>query len=282
MQQSRQPANWTWLWTIAGDEAPENLPSGVAADSVETTHWQPSHKSSQFRDTWHPRLDHDLMQPVRDDTFFHRSESAAWFHLIDILGSSSAEQLSAHSIGPVSYLQIYRQTAAYRGRLVDLTGVVRRAEKVAAPENELGIRDYWQAWLFTAAKPSDPIVVYLLEIPDEVETAAPNQTVAVSLTGFVFKRWTYQAVGGLAVAPVVIGSELEIAEPLVASGETVSRQDLPGSTQSFVLLGTGIAALATAWVAFRFGVPRRVRLAAPLPDLSAISEESRPSSREEY
>ena len=49
---------------------------------------------------------------------------------MDILNRTDPETLNKASLGPVSYAQLFRQPNQYRGRLVTVSGVVRRANRL--------------------------------------------------------------------------------------------------------------------------------------------------------
>lgn len=259
MHQARQARNWRWLWTLPGSP----VPSSAAAS--EDAAWIPASnvtEAQDFRDVWHPELDRELLRAVRDDTFFHDEEAAAWFHLLDLLRRSDSAELDRFCTGSVSYLQVYRQTAAYRGRLVQIDGTIRRLQSLKAPVNSDGIDRYWQAWLFTDAKPTDPIVLYLLDVPTSMLpiTHTPGtvieQNVPASVTGFVYKRWTYRAAGGLNTAPVLVAASVRPKESIGESPRfTPGTGKISPRMLGFALGGTATLALAAAWLAYRFGTP---------------------------
>ena len=149
-----------------------------------------------------PGVDGEGLSSIRDDTFFRAAEHEAWFHLFAWLQTTSEQQLETVVQANVSSLQLLRQMPAYRGRLVRVQGVVRRAGPIAAPDNEAGIRSYWQCWLQDAAGTA-PIVVYALQMPAGFPRGQALRETA-EFTGVAYKRWAYQAESGLLVAPVLL------------------------------------------------------------------------------
>ncbi len=247
-RQAARPDSWTWVWKLTGQPVPPPadrgllppLPVGAATDSG-AKRWNV--------DRWHPELRQAELDRIRDDTYFRDAEHDVWWHLIALLKSTPDKQLQDLSLGPVSFLQIYRQTPAYRGRLVDLRGTIRRAHRVSAPENDLGVDGYWVCWLFPDRAAQHPIVVYLLDFPASLRTGMKLDE-RVQLTGFVYKRWSYRSAEGLAVAPVIMA---RTATPeRSATAETAS--DTPDKTRPTpgMLLGTGVAAIVVTWLLYRY------------------------------
>ena len=79
-------------------------------------------------------------EAVCDDAPSTRDEQACSLRLLDILNRTDSETLSQASLGPVSYAQLFRQPNQYRGRLVTVSGVVHRANRVKLPPNDYGIK----------------------------------------------------------------------------------------------------------------------------------------------
>ena len=143
---------------------------------------------------------------IRDNTVFQSREHAIWFRT---LGAWKESTISApvsasatESIPRVGFTQLFLQPDAYRGRLVSIAGTVRRAHRLRAPTNSLGITHYWRCWLFPEAT-TNPIVVYATEMPEGFPEGMDVRE-AVSFEGIFFKRWAYAAAGGEMLAPLVI------------------------------------------------------------------------------
>jgi len=142
---------------------------------------------------------------VRDDTVFCASDRQAWFEIW------AALQASAHGIDQphsrqVSFAQLFGQPRSYRGRLVHLSGTIRRLQRVEAPPNAQGISSYWQAWIEPDGGPAAPIVLYFLSVPAEMPHGM-RVSEAVDVTGYFFKRWAYQASDAVRIAPLVMARE---------------------------------------------------------------------------
>ena len=77
-----------------------------------------------------------------------------------MLQYASQEELEQRSIGEVGYLQLFRQSKEYRGKLVTIRGRARQAYSVAAPQNDFGIKSYQVFWVRAEGGVNSPIVVY--------------------------------------------------------------------------------------------------------------------------
>lgn len=141
---------------------------------------------------------------VRDDTVFREADRDAWFQIWKSLRDKG--QPPAEAAPWVSFAELFGQPRSFRGRAVALAGTLRRLERVAAPNNDYGIDGYWQGWLEPEGGPASPIVVYFLEIPDDMPSGL---TIAeqVDVTGYFFKRWAYAAKDTVRLAPLVMAAE---------------------------------------------------------------------------
>lgn len=150
----------------------------------------------------------NYLEAVRDDSPFSNLEKDAWFNLLDVLNKTELESLKKASKGPVTFVQLYRQSDEYRGELITVRGTLRRVYPVAAPKNDRGIKSYYQAWLTPDDNPSSVEVVYCLRLPSKCPTGE-NLSETVELTGFYFKRWLYHAQDTLRTAPVILAPTVE-------------------------------------------------------------------------
>lgn len=156
-------------------------------------------------------LDQVFLDSVRDNTVFRGAEKDAWFRMLEQLNERDLPTLRRESTGYVGFLQLYKQPAAYRGKLVTVAGTIRMGYYREAPQNLYGIKGYYVFWLKPAGAKS-PIVVYCLEIPDgfpdvakrERDGERPPLDEQAEFTGFFFKRWAYRAQDDTRLAPLVL------------------------------------------------------------------------------
>jgi hypothetical protein len=186
-------------------------------------------------------LDHVFLDEIRDNTVFHPGEKDAWFRMFEQLNSQSEAQLRSASVGPVGYLQLYRQPADYRGHLVTVRGEIRLGHYRQAPSNFYGIDGYYIFWL----KPSgtnSPIVVYSLDVPDQFPDVIamerggekPELNEEVEFTGFFFKRWAYRAEDGTRLTPLLLAKSPRWQPPRQPSGQPAA---LPGVSFWVLVIG---------------------------------------------
>ena len=269
MQQAGKPQTWAWMWgnSQIGVESGAPVHSGSEAeidrDSADQvrggTGLQSTLESPPNLELWHPDLRPTLLEGVKDNSYFRREEHDVWFHLLDILAKRSHADLARYSLGPVSFLQLDRQTEVYRGRLVDLEGKLSRAHRVTAPANENGINSYWQCWLFLRDA-RRPIVLYALDLPAEFEGGMDLRR-EVRATGFVYKRWTYQSAEELTVAPVIMAKGLEFVQTSISTERDQSATNTAASHLSrltWLVLTTSIAAAITVGALYRFSAGPKI------------------------
>jgi hypothetical protein len=252
MVRLNRPVNWEWL---------RPSPTSAVGDPARTT--ATAEPRASATPVWLPQLDRSLLATVRDDTYFRTEERPAWFHLLQLLRDTPLPVLAAASNGPTTYMQLDRQTAAYRGQIVDLQGTVRRIVQVAAPPNSIGIERYFQCWLFPDERLLAPIVVYVLDLPRDVHPGMSVE-VPVSLHGFVYKRWPFQSGEGLTVAPVVLARQMQTLAAPAASATNVARTRHRLSPP-LIVGGAAVAAIAAAgWIAYFSSRDRRRQDNAPV------------------
>jgi len=160
---------------------------------------------------------------VRDDTpVFRPAEREFWFYQLERmqkLGSAAAKPPAPR----VSYLQLEKQPGEYRGQVVSVAGTVRLAERVAAPPNYLGVKQYYVYWIQPAGEPDSPLIVYALSAPRGFPRIAFREEQAavqgaklredVQVRGVFIKRCVYAARGGTFTAPVLLADVPEWSPP---------------------------------------------------------------------
>jgi hypothetical protein len=148
------------------------------------------------------------LESVRDDTLSRQADQDAFFNLFQTLNRAPIDELKAASLGPTTYVQLFRQPEAYRGRLVDLRGTVRRAHRRPLKENHTGLTHNYQLWFFPVDNPNNPIVVYSLDLPEGFPIGMKINE-PVELTGFFLKRVAYGAQAGGMTAPMVLAKTVQ-------------------------------------------------------------------------
>jgi hypothetical protein len=205
---------------------------------------------------------------VRDDTFFRAADVDAWLQIWKTLGEAGRPGMRAASAHRVSFGELFGQPRSFRGRLVRMKGTLHRLERVGAPENNYGVRDYWQGWLEPASGPAEPVVVHFLELPEGMPTGMKIRE-PVEVVGYFLKRHAYAAADTVRVAPLVMALE-PTWQPLPAP--------VPGGTAVGTWALVGMGALVAATIAAAGLAGRRPRRPPPEMngDLSAALADVEP------
>ena len=282
-----QPATWQFIargFRWAGTERPidTRLESKAKEDTSGAVLFLPVEEVSASRGIvpvgfrQEPILARQELEQIQDDSPFRRPERELWRRLLQVLHDTAEADLQKHSEGLVSYGQLFRQSGAYRGRLVTLRGQLRRAERVPMPSNPWGQQEYYQTWLQPVDQPANPIQIYCLELPEGFPLGLQIQE-EVEVTGFYFKRAAYQAQDGLRTAPTLVAKTVRwFPRP------TLAPEPAPLTGTPLMLLLAGVAGLGIitavllyyrGWSRGRFEVPKVVDFSRWTPP-----EEGEPST----
>lgn len=205
-------------------------------------------------------LRHELLDiaigEIRDNMMLRPPEALAWFGLLNSARLADEAQLRRRSDGAVSYLEMYKQPEAYRGRLINVRGEARLAYHVRAPKNPYGIDGYYVFTIKPADGTRSPLIVYTVELPPgfpavkdrDVDRGTTELNEDVEFTGYLFKRWVYRSRGGIDTAPLLLAKapEWHPAPPMLR------QRELPSITFVAAIVGvTLLAAILIAVWAFR-------------------------------
>jgi hypothetical protein len=220
-ERAGNPKNWEWMWRLDGDRVHEQeVDNRLAPPRLRTEGDAPGTFVSEQEEPA-AKADDSAVQAggreldaVQDDTVFRPAEREAWFELLARVRKEDPAVLRAQSVGRVAYLQLFKQPAEYRGRIVTVSGSARLAYRVQAPANDLGIKEYFVYWLHPHGGPNSPIVVYALGAPTgfpsikdkDVDGQTTTLHEDVEVTGAFFKRWAYAAKDGTYTAPLVVAN----------------------------------------------------------------------------
>ena len=162
---------------------------------------------------------------------------------------------------------MFRQPNQYRGRLVTVSGVVHRANRVELLPNDYGIKQYYQVWLWPSDNPSAPIVVYCLRLPQGFPTGMELAEQA-EVTGYFFKRWAYQANDALRTAPELLARTLQWEQrPVMTPPQPAETWPIP-----LVVGVAALAALLAAGIVYLRTRPTRPDLPDRPPNFDALCE----------
>jgi hypothetical protein len=215
-------------------------------DTFEVVREHPAAKSADVRG-YFPGVKATNFEAVRDDSPSRRGEQACSLHLLDILNRTKPQTLRRASMGPISYAQLFRQPSQYRGRLVTVSGTVRRASRIELSDNDYGLKEYYQIWLWPVDNPTAPMVIYCLRLPKGFPLGMEIAE-QVELTGFFFKRLAYRAKDTIRLAPELLAGSLQWDQrPVMTPTEPAETWPIP----VVVCVALALALSAAAYVYYR-------------------------------
>ena len=249
IERSRDPQTWQWMWGRQW-EATEKLDNRLRVSGHRTG----NDPAGTFVAEADPASDDkSALAAVQDDTpVFRPAEREAWFHELGRVRDADKQELELGALHNVAYLQLHKQPADYRGKVINVKGTVRLAYRAPAPENELGVTEYCVYALQPVGQPDALIFVYALDAPLGfprlgVDSGDPKGKMRedVEVTGIFFKRCAYAARGGTYTAPVLIAKAPRWTPPPVAiqPSDRFSVLEIAGAAIAALLLAICIAAV---------------------------------------
>jgi hypothetical protein len=279
---SRDPSVWRWIDRVvtpeqatSGDLPIDNRLEGAGRSTTlpadtflmplerkPVTLARPAGSSGYF-----PGVDIADFEGIRDDAPSSRDEQAVTLRLLQILDQTDAKELAEASQGSVTYAQLFRQSDQYRGRLVTVSGMVRRVNRLQLSERGGGLRRYYQVWLWPTDNPTAPLVIYCLNLPAGFPTGMKVAEQA-EVTGFFLKRWAYSARDSLRTAPELLAKTLHWDKrPMMVAEE-------PAETWMIAwVAGIAVAgALLAAWLVQARTRPKSPNLPEETPDFDLLRQ----------
>ncbi|QDT44882.1 hypothetical protein Pan241w_49980 [Gimesia alba] len=185
-------------------------------------------------------LYYDVLKHLRE-TSLEDQKQAAQFNLQQRRAELKTFKEHPNLKFPV-FPDLFKNSDRYKGRLVTLTGRVRKLIHYPAEKNEYGIKTLYEAWLFTDDSQQNPTVVICTEVPPALKDGLPKGTDVidhVSITGYLFKMYVYNAQDTTRVAPLILAKQLEWNPPVVdEQGSQLFSQILAGT---LIILIAGVA-----------------------------------------
>ena len=264
--QAAKPSNWSWMFSGATPEqsdasgledsqidtrlprdsppAADSLPPGVVKIESFSKPTVDDSPGQLFLD-----IEPDRYNVVQDNTVFRSAELKLWYELLGGLRDTTIEELQSAPAQSVGFTQLYKQPNSYRGRLVMLDGIIRRAHRIDAAKNDSGIKSYMKCWFFPSGSPN-PVVVYATELPADFPEGMDLHE-STKVHGVFFKRWAYKAGGGLMTAPMVLAKTVDWRPAPVV----VEKKVQPNIRSMRWMVGlAAILAAVIAWTVYRQSV----------------------------
>ena len=151
------------------------------------------------------------------------------------------------------FQDLYLHPQEYQGRPFTLTGHVQRTVVSPAGENEFGIKNLCEVWLYTEDSQQHPTVVLTTSLPENFPTG--EQVVdLVTVTGYLFRMYNYKARDQGRYAPLMMAHILEWVPP--------EQRQSRDSSWFWLLVSGGVLVLVASLLASYFHSrpqPRRHR-----------------------
>ncbi|MCA8988140.1 MAG: hypothetical protein KDA78_10885 [Planctomycetaceae bacterium] len=106
------------------------------------------------------------------------------------------------------FVDLYQHPEDYQGRPVTMRGHVQRAVVSKAGKNEDGVEQLCELWLFTDDSQTNPTVVMSTKLPPGFPVGEQT-TDQVSVTGYVYRLYTYEARDTGRFAPLLMASSIQ-------------------------------------------------------------------------
>jgi len=203
-----------------------------------------------------PGLDLKSLEVVEDDTVLRGKENDAWYGLCALVAKIAPAELAKHSMGPVRFVQVYRQPTVYRGKVVTVTGRIREANKLEASKNDHEIAGYTKCALLPSDGSNSPIFIYVMEMPAGFPTGE-NVDEEATIHAVFYKRLAYMAKDVPRTAPLFVARTFQWTPSVPKAAEEV-----PWGTLAALVVISAIVGVTIAIIALR-------RLSAPNDDLPA-------------
>jgi len=226
-KRAADPQTWAWMWGAqARDvEADENPSSGQFAVDARRSAQRTGETSETDGDvivasrsdgsvptTRKPLagLDPDKLKVIRDDTiFFSPAEQEVWFRIAALLEKRMPDERVSAGAARVTWRQLFDQPGVYRGELVSVRGIIRRAELEVPRSDQATVEEYYKIWLQPDDQPTSPMIVYCLDLPEGFSLGADLKRPA-TVEAVFFKRAAYRAQDEIWLAPLLFARTINL------------------------------------------------------------------------
>ncbi len=168
----------------------------------------------------------EALAAVEDNSPFRANGFEAWKQIRDRLRETTRAELASEKAPLVQFGQLFQQSELYRGRLVTISGTIRRCVKV--PPNKLDDEsgEMWQLWVFGGSD-NFPMVVYCLDLPEGFPVA-DQMAQRATLQAVYFKKWVHPAKGGATTSPLLLAKTFDYEAPASMARDISSTEILSG------------------------------------------------------
>jgi hypothetical protein len=124
----------------------------------------------------------------------------------------------------VAFTVIMLQPDDYRGRLVGITGDLHRLSELPVMENDVGIDQLYEGWMYTEDSGNNPWRFVCTSLPEGVDLEAISLPQRIRVEGYFFKRTGYASQGGQHVAPTLLAKSFELLPAPISAAPQMQLQ----------------------------------------------------------
>lgn len=159
-----------------------------------------------------------------------------------------------------AYLDLFEHPEVYHGQFATFRGHCQRVVKTTAGDNEHGIEEQYEVWLYTEDSQSNPLVIVCCEIPEGLPVG-DHQVDGLVVTGCFYRFYVYRARDVKRFAPLILAGEIRF---------NADNGTAPFWTTKTIMLTAGFGAcllyftyIAFSWGNLLFGDKRRSKVKLP-------------------
>jgi hypothetical protein len=196
-----------------------------------------------------PLPEQQRLSAVRDNTPLVRgAELDAWRYLFGYLANTPQSSLETQTSGDVSFFELERQAAAYRGRVVTINGRVLRCEQQTSNDDSI---NFFLCYVRMSDNAEIPLTLCVATLPDNFPVAQRmNETIQV--TGVFYKNRYYMVGEDVYSSPTVLANTLQW---LPNANEPDTASDTTFRDKYGIWFTLGIALVV--WLFIRWRINRR-------------------------
>jgi hypothetical protein len=142
-----------------------------------------------FPDAWRDWITDE--KPIQSDAL----EVDAYAGALALAHWTDAAALDKAARGDLTFVQLFREPAKYRGQIVRISGRMKRIRRYDDPPEKArraGIAHVYEGWLFNDDFGINPVCCVFTDLPDGLRVAEKMEE-RVEFAGYLFKRYRYKA-----------------------------------------------------------------------------------------
>ncbi len=184
-------------------------------------------------------------KPILDDP----NEADAYAQTLALAHWTDTAALDKAARRDLTYVQLFREPAAYRGQIVRIAGRMKRIRRYDDPLEKArlaGVAHIYEGWLFNDDFGANPVCCVFTDLPDGLRVSEKMEE-RVEFAGYFFKRYRYKAADTTGPnqwrdAPLLIGRVVAVLPHAPDTAADWGRPLLPvflalvGGTIAFVVV----------------------------------------------